>query len=701
MGRIFAARRRRGRRWCGSALPPKRGPRAGFRRLACELLEDRCLLSGVTFITHGANSGVNGWVSETAAAIAARGGGNDEVALYTLAVEKEGAQIVARTPHRDSGPSAWEDAVVKIDWSSVSGAPFNYHPASDIANAVFTYLTTYQVEGRWLFASDVHLIGHSRGVSVNTDIAQRLGELGIWVEQFTALDPCPYKDDHPVQIWNNVDYADNYFETFDWIHGEAVSGTHALQFTSGEISGGYGGFAGYHSNIHLWYHGTIDTSPTASQDGHTVPTNWYQGNKGPRAQIGYYYSAVVGGQPRALDGVAVALGGAAARVAIADQSQAVWPNILYLAMGAPDSSITVGTPLGVAYWFQDYDSSAVSTFYFDPDQNPYNGNEIQADQRAELPTGASPRHESQDVSTDAGQPNTTYYVFARVSDGPHTRYVYAPGSVTLLAPPLPASVVGRYVFYNNSAFDGGSAGADLRDDAAIATDKRALLPGGQATFANYTSYSRGINGIMVDIHALANPSGLTPADFLCRVGNDNHPEGAGWTAATAPSVAVRDIGTGVTRVTLTWPDNTIKNQWLQVTVRHGNTGLPADDVFYFGNAVGESGNNAADAVVDLADELAVRSHKTGFTPAPVTNPYDFNRDRRVNATDELLARYNHSGADPLQLIDLADGGLPLIAAHAALEPAPQDPAAWSLSWAWLCEYESPRAKKGAGLFLGR
>ena len=61
-------------------------------------------------------------------------------------------------------------------------------------------------------------------------------------------------------------------------------------------------------------------------------------------------------------------------------------------------------------------------------------------------------------------------------------------------------VVGRYVFYNNSRFDGGSTGA--ADDAAIATDKQALLPGAGATFANYTSYSRGINGVMIDFSGM-------------------------------------------------------------------------------------------------------------------------------------------------------------------------------------------------------
>ena len=65
---------------------------------------------------------------------------------------------------------------------------------------------------------------------------------------------------------------------------------------------------------------------------------------------------------------------------------------------------------------------------------------------------------------------------------------------------MASSVVGRYIFYSNSKFDAAS------DDNAIATDKQALLPGQTATFANYTSYSQGINGIMVDIAGLVNPA---------------------------------------------------------------------------------------------------------------------------------------------------------------------------------------------------
>lgn len=65
------------------------------------------------------------------------------------------------------------------------------------------------------------------------------------------------------------------------------------------------------------------------------------------------------------------------------------------------------------------------------------------------------------------------------------------------------AVAGRHAFYNRSAWDGNDPLANINDDNAIASDKAALLPGGVATSANYTSYTRGINGIMVDLHGLA------------------------------------------------------------------------------------------------------------------------------------------------------------------------------------------------------
>jgi hypothetical protein len=204
------------------------------------------------------------------------------------------------------------------------------------------------------------------------------------------------------------------------------------------------------------------------------------------------------------------------------------------------------------------------------------------------------------------------------------------------------AVAGRHIFYNHSAFDGDDAAAGAADDAAIATDKAALLPGHTATFANYTSYSRGINGVMVDIQGL--PGTPTAADFTFKVGNDNSP--AGWAAAPAPSSITVCSGAGTggsSRVTILWADGAIAGQWLQVTVlATANTGLSSPDVFYFGSAVGETGDNPANAEVTPADEVAIRNgaHTMASNPAGVTDPCDINRDRKVGPTDQVLCR-NH------------------------------------------------------------
>ena len=185
--------------------------------------------------------------------------------------------------------------------------------------------------------------------------------------------------------------------------------------------------------------------------------------------------------------------------------------------------------------------------------------------------------------------------------------------------------------------------SDAADDDAIASDKSALLPGQTATFANYTSYSRGINGLMVDIAGL--PTGqLTASDFEFRVGNSNTP--GSWTTAVAPtSISVR-LGAGVSgsaRVEIVWPDGAIQKQWLQVTVKATpNTGLTTADVFYFGNAVGESGNTAADAIVDAVDAQGAQNNP--LNPAPITSIYDFNRDGLVSAADATVATNNATTA---------------------------------------------------------
>ncbi|MBN2474231.1 MAG: lamin tail domain-containing protein [Pirellulales bacterium] len=231
-----------------------------------------------------------------------------------------------------------------------------------------------------------------------------------------------------------------------------------------------------------------------------------------------------------------------------------------------------------------------------------------------------------------------------------------PGRVPLLAN---AEIAGRHVFYNGSAFDGNNVSASALDDQAVAAGKTALLPGQTATFANYTSYSRGINGIMIDVLYLAGGDALGPLDFQFKVGNDNNPDN--WAIAPAPStIAVRPgAGAGGSdRITIIWPDYSIQKQWLQVTILPTvSTGLSEADVFYFGNATGEGGNSTADARVNATDMLLARNNSRNFlNPAPLEFAYDFNRDARVNATDMLIARNNQTHfLNALRLISVPGG----------------------------------------------
>ena len=97
---------------------------------------------------------------------------------------------------------------------------------------------------------------------------------------------------------------------------------------------------------------------------------------------------------------------------------------------------------------------------------------------------------------------------------------------------------------------------------------------------------------------------------------------------------------GSDRVTIIWADGAIQKQWLQVIVQPTvSTGLMAQDVFYFGNAIGETGDNAANALVGVRDQLLARLNPTSpANPADINNVYDFDRDGQVNTVDELLAR---------------------------------------------------------------
>ena len=214
--------------------------------------------------------------------------------------------------------------------------------------------------------------------------------------------------------------------------------------------------------------------------------------------------------------------------------------------------------------------------------------------------------------------------------------------------PPPATVVARHVFYNGSTHDGGDAAANAGDDGAIATDKEALLPGAAAAFANVTSYTRGLNGVMVDVAGLPEGAGPGPADFAVRSARAGNP--LEWSAGPAPAVVTVRRGEGKDgsdRVTLTWPDFdprsaatglAVGNGWLEVTMLPGGrTGLALGHAFAFGNLIGETGDAATVLRVSALD-LAATKRAMNSSNLPPTAPADFNRDGRVNALDLAAAR---------------------------------------------------------------
>jgi uncharacterized delta-60 repeat protein len=203
------------------------------------------------------------------------------------------------------------------------------------------------------------------------------------------------------------------------------------------------------------------------------------------------------------------------------------------------------------------------------------------------------------------------------------------------------AVVGRWLFYDNSAYDGHAPGPNRGDNDAVATDKRPLLPGGAAGFANVSGYSRGINGVMIDV------AGGMPLTALVgvamnvglKMGTGGDP--AAWPDAPRPtliSVFPGDGAGGSDRIVLTWPDGAIRNTWLRVTVRdvdfNGGFGLP-DDTFVFGNLIGDAADAGA-LKVDAADVAATRA--AGGRRVTITTAADHNRDGRVNALDQAIVR---------------------------------------------------------------
>jgi hypothetical protein len=207
-----------------------------------------------------------------------------------------------------------------------------------------------------------------------------------------------------------------------------------------------------------------------------------------------------------------------------------------------------------------------------------------------------------------------------------------------------AEVVARHLFYNNSSLDGGDPGASADDDAAIDPAKAVVTAGESAGAEHVSGSSKGVNGVMIDVAGLADPAGLSTGDVQVRVSDPLDADN--WLAGPAPSeVAVR-VGDGVggsDRITLIWPDGTIADRWLEVTLlATPQTGLADPEVMWLGQLVGDANG---DRTVDVGD-LGILASGFGSAGGGVSGG-DFNLDGTVDVGDlgVLAASWQHTLAD--------------------------------------------------------
>lgn len=423
----------------------------------CPLGSPAC---GLTIITHGhdiAPVRMRSWVEEMARAIQMRIGGN--VPTNTIRIVQNPltgtglspAVLASDNPHVSVDSGA---AIMIVDWSDLNGGTGGYTclavtPTTRIADEVIGYLRQHPI----LLSVPIHLIGHSRGASVNSDIAAELAAMGIWVDHITTLDPQPLTscEDAAVKVWENVLFADNYYRRWSAgiPYGEPVGGTFEANLSDrvlgDRIGCDRGGTA--HEQVHTYYHGTIDTAaPCVDGIGVQVP-NWY--SEAERSTTGYYFSRTGGGDRyggRAQEGLhhRLAEGATINRQTLKATSPA-WPNATFKPL--TNYTVEVGSTVDLAYFYQDADSAMDVELFLDDDANAYRneGNPCYrlihrepALAKSEVLEGPRTNHWIP-RETDMGVRFLQIKATEPAADGGRVRYDYLPHPITITASGQPKS----------------------------------------------------------------------------------------------------------------------------------------------------------------------------------------------------------------------------------------------------------------------
>jgi hypothetical protein len=263
------------------------------------------------------------------------------------------ANVVSFT--RTAGPlpvsSPTGEAVIELDWAAASG--LSGPSTAIVAQAVFTALQdpaeALGFGARGILGLPIHLIGHSRGGSLVAELGRLFGTVGVAVDQLTTLDPFPLTNDPgpsgSANVSDNVLFADNYYQSSDFfVRGSAVAGATNI----GPLSLP-GGASLAHSDVHTYYHGTIDRGDTTDGDVILNP-DWY-GSILHRATTAFDYSRLSGGA-RPPSGVGPVGGGTASRIAV-DPGITPWPNAQFVSLaGGTDGVLVAGETISLTSRYQ-------------------------------------------------------------------------------------------------------------------------------------------------------------------------------------------------------------------------------------------------------------------------------------------------------------------------------------------------------------
>ncbi len=284
--------------------------------LATQVAAASSFVGTTTVIAHGFSPDSKGsWVEAMASAIIDRAGGSGTIYRYT---EETGVWTEVQGAGGD-GSSA--NVVLIFNWVPESdgvdaGPNWRYaQAAGDALSAMLrdpTYAPDSAAPADLLTDRAIHFIGHSRGACVISEAILRLAVDGIPVDQMTTHDPHPvngtldarynldWGDPVPVR-WDNVSWADNYWRADGggFINGLDFDGIPLANVVNTQLSEGTLNCCGYffaHSDVHLWYHGTVDLGPIASDGEQSISaqmrsTWWPQGD----AVSGFHFTELGGG----------------------------------------------------------------------------------------------------------------------------------------------------------------------------------------------------------------------------------------------------------------------------------------------------------------------------------------------------------------------------------------------------------------------